>query len=37
LTYDGSQWGLGNSEYIGVATDDFKINMAVKTITVTND
>lgn len=36
LTYDGTQWGLGNSEYIGVATDDFKINMAVKTITVTN-
>ncbi len=36
LTFDGTQWGLGNSEYIGVATDDFKINMAVKTISVAN-
>ena len=37
LTFDGTQWGLGESIYIGIATDDFKINMAIKDIKLTNE
>ena len=35
VTIDGTQFGLGNSQYIGVATDDFHLNMDIKDIKVT--
>jgi len=38
LSYNsGVDYNLGVTEYLGIATDDFATNFAVKTITVTND
>ena len=35
VTINGTQFGLGDSQYIGVATDDFHLNMDIKDIKVT--